>query len=224
MKKDIRESYRKQVEGKKYKDYEHFRWLENFRRWLGYRQTYHALNHHLSDVDFDSVVEMGPGSGTWTKQLIRKNPEASFDLVDISEDMLKHCKINIGDRKNIKYICSDFLDAEIDHEKDLFFSARTFRYIEDKLGMLKKVHDVLRKGGIGLMITWMPRLSSKKNRDGAPVYPEEMRSLLSEAGFRRISIYPVIVRIPYFMWKKMYMKKLGKPYFLVESYIVKFKK
>ncbi len=222
--KNLKETYKKQVKSKANDDYEHFRWLENFRRWLGYRQLYHAINYHIKDLGFDSVVEMGPGSGIWTRQLIRKNPGATFDLVDISEEMLKHCKINIGDRKNIKYICEDFLKADVRQEKDLFFSSRTFRYIEDKPAMLKKVYDTLKEGGTGMMITWMPRISKKKNNDGTPVDPDEMRKLLLKAGFRGIGIYPAIVRIPYPYWKKIYKKKLKLPNFLVESYIVTFKK
>lgn len=220
---DVREKYKKQVEGKQNRDYEHFRWLENFRRWLGYRQTYHALNHHLDSVDFGSAVEMGPGSGIWTKQLIRRCPDARFTLVDISESMLDHCRINLGERKNIRYKCADFLDAKVP-KADLFFSARSFRYIEDKGTLLKKVYHLLEEGGTGIMITWMPRLSAKRNRDGDPIAPGEMHSLLRSAGFHKISMYPVVVRVPYFIWKRMYKEELRGPRFLVESYLVKFRK
>ena len=219
---DVRKSYESQVKNKKNNDYEHFRWLENFRRWMGYRELYHALNYHIDSIKFDSVLEVGPGSGIWTKQVIRKNPNARFELVDISKDMLEHCKINLGERKNIDYVCEDFMDYNVKDKKDLFVSIRAFRYIKNKRRFLEKVYDILDNNGNGIIVTWMPRLG--KNVDGEPIFPAEFVKMLKLVGFRGVGVYPAVVRVPYFYWNRIYKKELRLPRFFVEAYLVRFRK
>ena len=136
--------------------------------------------------------------------------------------MLEHCKINLGDRKNINYVCKDFMDYNVKGKKDLFVSIRAFRYIQDKPKFLEKVYDILSDNGNGIIVTWMPRL--RKNVDGEPIFPKEFVKMLKNIGFRNIGVYPAVVRVPYFYWNRIYKKKLKLPRFFVEAYLVKFRK
>ena len=220
---------------KYYNDYEHYRWFERRRSWEGYRQTYHSIEYHLKKMVFNDVIEVGVGSGIWTRMLFRKNPKMRLDIVDISERNLNETRCNLGERKNIRYFLSDFLDFKPDKKYDLFFSIRALRFIKDKEKFMKKVYDMLSPGGTAFVMTKMPNFYEKSEKQGNrhPIWPEELKVILEKIGFKDIRIYPVQVRIPFlrlysldnFLWRRRYKKdKMPWNKLLVGSYLVRFKR
>ena len=98
-------------------------------------------------------LELGPGPGTWTKLFVETHPDASFTLIDISEEMLGQAKRELN-LDAIEYVLSDFREYE-GHTGavDFFFSSRAIEYIEDKSMVANKVTSLLKGGGKGFIIT-----------------------------------------------------------------------
>src|SRR3989344_2221644 len=92
--------------------YEYDRWFKNPIQEAGYKLTRGAVRRHvLGDESLNPVrvLELGPGAGTWTKLLLARFPDAYFDLLDISEEMLARAKAALGAKEHIRYITSDVM-------------------------------------------------------------------------------------------------------------------
>src|SRR3989338_7401348 len=95
-------------------DYEFNRWLSSRGEWEGYRMQYLAQKYHTKDIKFKNYMEFGVGPGTWTKMFL--SPEKQFTLIDLSSEMIKQAKKNLGERKNINYKVMNILNLK-DKEK-----------------------------------------------------------------------------------------------------------
>jgi len=222
--------------------YEQQRWFKNPVVRAGYEMTAWSIKRHLSgsDLQFKHCLEVGPGPGTWTKLLLNKNPEADYDLVDISSEMLNLAKQNIGDIPNVKYFLNDFMEFSSGKKYDLFFSSRAIEYFKDKEGAINKIYSLMQPDSSGLIITKTPhylraKVSGRKIRDIhlGQIKPSEMRTILMQTGFRNVEIYPATATLP--LLRSSYLNKLVFSVFrnfklnfisqfFSESYIVKFKK
>ncbi|MFH1744875.1 MAG: class I SAM-dependent methyltransferase [bacterium] len=222
------------------KEYERERWFENDIKKSGYVMTREAILSHIKLEKFSSCLELGPGAGTWTKEMIALNPEAKIDLVDISGEMLGLCKKRFYKNKNLRYFESDFLRYETEKKYDLFFSSRALEYITDKEVTMKKIYGLLRKDGVGIIITKTPKYLRNKilmrrvsDFHSGQVAPRKLRNILKTIGFENIEIYPATVSSPVFCSAKMNLMlfKLLSKYklnffseFFSESYLIKFRK
>ncbi len=114
---EVKEVYNKQVKTKFGGDYDHHRWFSDALKEAGYQMTLESIRHHFLERSllpprsgearryhsaicgvgdsFNDCLELGPGAGTWTKLFLEKCPDAKFDLVDISSEMLKLAKENL---------------------------------------------------------------------------------------------------------------------------------
>ena len=239
----VKEIYNKKVKEKYSGDYESKRWFGSSLARAGYEMTLESIKYHLPENAFSikNYLESGPGAGTWTKLFIEQNPQANFDLVDISSEMLKLTKKNLsGHKANINYFEKDFLEFEPKKKYDFFFSCRTFEYLPDKELAVKKVADLLMSGGWGFVITKTPKYLRSKilGRKIAELHrgqisPRKLKKLLKKAGFKNLEFYPVTMSFPLLrsaktnklLHKILFKNKLiFLSKFFSESYCVKFVK
>ena len=237
----VKEIYNRQVKTKFGGDYEHRRWFSDALKEAGYQMTRESICHHFLEGSlFNDYLELGPGAGTWTKLFLEKCPDAKFDLVDISGEMLDQAKENLGSYQNIRYFEADFLDFKPDKQYDLFFSSRALEYVPDKKRAVLKIAGLLRSGGRGFIITKTPkylraRVFGRKipRLHQGQIAPRKLKQLLSEAGFKNIAIYPATMSFPLFkspklnrlLFKVFYKHGLNfLSQFFSESYCVKFEK
>ncbi len=103
------------------------------------------------------VFELGPGPGTWTKELLTIAPQATYHLVDISEEMLKQAKGNLKGFPNITFTQSDILDFVPQQQYDFFFSSRIIEYVPDKDRAIKIIASALKPGAYGYLVTKTPQ-------------------------------------------------------------------
>ncbi len=236
----VREKYNKDIPGKFGSDYEQNRWFKDERTRSGYEAMHASISRFAAKADFKRCLELGPGHGTWTKLLLEANPEASFELVDISREMLGLVQKRFTDKKNIVYRETDFLDYSSLEKFDFFFSSRAIEYIDDKEKLVKKFLEVLAPGGRAFIITKTPKylrlkLLGRKVSEfhGRQIGVAELKRLLLAQGFSEIAFYPVTFVWPF--WKSAAMNRLlyrlfgERPYsclsgFFSESYAVTFKK
>lgn len=170
--------------------YEQQRWFKSPQTKAGYDNTKSALTTyalpHIGDaVD---VLEFGPGPGTWTKCLLKKAPHAHYDLVDISEEMLKQASFALSDYTNIQYITSDILDFKPKKQYDFFLSSRIIEYVPQKDRAIQTIAQSLKSGAYGYLVTKTPQykrifgkpISSPMHRH--QVSPSVLTKLLTQNG------------------------------------------
>lgn len=198
---EIKELYNTII-GKKYADaYEFNRWFSSRRLRLDYAMMYRALSYHVSQCSFNSCFELGPGPGTWTRVLYRHAPEASYTLVDISEEMKQQFFLEMRSVQQVRYLVADVHDVSIEEKKDLFFSSRAIEYIERPEEVCTKIHAMLREQGAAIIVTKNPdhvraRPASKRREHTTQLPHDVLTSMLRNAGFGTINVYPCIMRIP----------------------------
>lgn len=240
----VKEIYNQKIKEDYRGDYEQRRWFANDLLRAGYEMTYQSIKHHLlqNNLSIENYLELGPGAGTWTKLFIEKNPQANFDLVDISSEMLKLAKDNLNQYQgaNIDYFEKNFLEFESNKKYDLFFSCRAIEYISDKDKAIAKIAKLLKNGATGLIITKTPKYLRNKilgrkisELHQGQILPRKLKKLLKYAGFKELKIYPVTMSFPLLRSAKI-NKTLHKIFFkhklnfisqfFTESYCVKFQK
>lgn len=240
---DVKTFYNDTMPGKFGDDYEHERWFKNPIQKAGYVLTKDAITRHvLSDESLNPVrvLELGPGAGTWTKLLLTRFPDAYFDLLDISKEMLARAQKAIGHMERVHTIESDVLLWGPEGKYDFFFSSRVLEYIDDKKKFCAKISSALNAGGRGFLITKMPHYErerflgrrSSEFHEGQ-IAPGTLRDELLAAGFIDVDCYPVTISIPIFHSALLNLA-VGKFFarftigpismFFAESYCVLFRK
>lgn len=116
-----------------------------------------------------SVFEIGVGTGRLAVRIAHLC--RSFTGIDFSQKTIKKARINIP-LSNVNLICDDFLSYKFESKFDVIYSSLTFMHIENKIGAISKVADLLNDNGRFI-------LSIDKNRDAFINY-----------GSRTIKIYP----------------------------------
>jgi trans-aconitate methyltransferase len=239
MNKEIKELYNQNISEVYKNQYEFKRWFSSHRLTLDYSMMYRKILFTVTNMTFESCFELGPGPGTWTRILFKKNPSADYTLVDISEEMRMQFKLEMrSGNSNVSYEISDFLDYQTDKKFDLFFSSRAVEYIKPFEEVVKKIKFLLRDRGAGVIVTKNPKYfkfgKDKRSQHQNQISPERMKLLLEQNGFTNIVFSPCIVRIAvvdrlstYFseyIFKKSLSSKNQKISRFCESYIVTFVK
>ena len=231
--------YNSVIRGRYEGNYEFNRWFKTPRLRLDYCMMYMSLTHHLEQYAFRNCLELGPGPGTWTRLLYRKNTVAHFDLVDISKEMQEQFALEMRMQPNVSYVVSDFMEFE-GNIYDFFFSSRAVEYLEDKGAFLQKLNTLLSDSAYGVIVTKNPQHGFRKKghvstQHSGQIAPKECADMLTQNGFIVEGIHPVILRIPFldrvslrpveWLFKSVYKKPLMRsiaPF--VESYAVLFRK
>lgn len=236
---EIKKKYN-EIAGSVRGDYEVQRWQRDGIQIAVYKMTRLTVERLALPIPFSHFLEVGPGPGTWTKFFIKKRPEAQFDLVDISAEMIKQAQENLSSTNRVKYIIADFLDFSSDYKYDFFFSARAIEYFRDKDILIKKISELMQKGGQGFLITKTPHYWRQRILFRRPpvlhrgqISHSELKKLLEERGFGAVKIYPATIIVPLFRSAKINMffyRLFSKSelnfisQFFSESYCVQFVK
>ena len=205
--------------------------------------TKSAIVRHLPTEESlapGQIFELGPGAGTWTKVMVGRYSNAELTLLDISREMLGIARKAVPDSRKVEFIEGDILSYEPHHTYDLFFSSRVLEYIPDKRAFTKKVAQILRKGGEGLVVTKMPHYVRERIRGRVvpevhrgQIHPSELAEHFRGAGFEVKGIYPVTLSFPilHFASLNRAMEKLFGgtklnpiSQFFTESYAITFRK
>ncbi len=237
---EVRDYYNQAIKNKFNQGYEYERWFKDDVRKLSYQMTLSALQHFAKDIDFANYLEIGPGAGTWTDFFFTMNKSANFDLVDISDEMLKMAKQRFGRFGNFRFFLSDFADFVSDRKYDFIFSARAFEYFSDKEKAVNKILTFLQPGGQAFIITKYPKyLRSKlfgkdvKQLHKYQISPADLHKIILRQGGCCIEKYPVVLYFPLFnkaglnkqVYQILHKYKLNSFIGLfTESYLIKFSK
>ncbi len=96
------------------------------------------------------VIDLGCGTGTISKKIKERFPNAAITCVDFADNMLKIAKDKLKIYGDIKYVLSDCNDFDFDGY-DVVLSSLTLHHIRDKrkkLNLYKKIFKGLKGKGI----------------------------------------------------------------------------
>jgi len=188
-------------------DYEFNRWHSSPLLTAAFQMTADTINWLLRQAKIPPggrILEVGPGPGTWTRQLATLFPRASFTLVDISKSMLTEAR-----RRLIGLAPIDFVETDFSRYRgepvNFFFSARAVEYFPSKPDFREALRANLVSGGHGLIITKLPHSGRDRlrgriipERHRHQLSPRALRRLLEAANCRVLKVTPATVMVPFF--------------------------
>lgn len=144
----------------------------------------------------DSVLDVGTGTGVFVPFLLKKiGSQGRLVCLDFAESMLDIAREK-GFNGNITYLCTDIENSGLpDKSFDVVVCYSVFPHFQDKPGALGEINRVLKNSGLLFIGHTSSRQAINNIHRTLPevcdhVFPEndEMRRLLSRAGFGEINI------------------------------------
>ncbi len=100
---------------------------------------------------YKNILEIGSGTGLYTKKLLKKYPESNFYLVDFSKDMIEYTKKKFKNYKNLYYLVKDAEQISLSDFQnikfDLITSNSTFQWFSNLKNSLFNLISLLNKNG-----------------------------------------------------------------------------
>ena len=120
-----------------------------------YKEMINAL---ISSTPFNSddsikVMDLGCGTGTITKLLKDKFPNAKITCLDLAENMIEMAKIKLRQYNDINYIIGDFYNFNFPEKYDIILSSLALHHLltdDDKKEFYSKIYEALNSNGIFL--------------------------------------------------------------------------
>jgi malonyl-CoA O-methyltransferase len=127
----------------------------NFSKFARYYDTYATVQNHaarmlikkLQSDNIESILDIGCGTGNYTRLLIEKFPKAKIKALDISEEMISVAKNKLN-LAGVEYVVVDAETEEFKGEFDLISSNATFQWFNDLEKMLNRFEKLLKKDGL----------------------------------------------------------------------------
>ncbi len=112
------------------------------------------LIHFQPAVPID-VLDLGAGTGLFSKHVFEKYPNARFLLYDLADKMIDVAKNRFRSHpQQFEFFIGDYRTLRISREFDLVISSLSVHHLDDndKKLLFRSVYDVLRKPGIFINI------------------------------------------------------------------------
>lgn len=94
-----------------------------------------------------SILEIGCGTGLFTSQLLKKFPQASMTVSDMSSDMLGMTKAKLKNQRPIHYKLLNPEFDPIDEKFDLIGASMVIHWFQDVQTALETIRGLLNPGG-----------------------------------------------------------------------------
>ncbi len=127
----------------------------------------------LENIDFskiNSVLELGPGNGIFTGEIIKRcKPDTKIVLIEIEDSYIKILKRKFGKRIIIEntwaHNMADVLDKHNINPVDLIISGLPFSGDENKKDLNNAILEQADQGAIYRFFTYMPGFMKKAYKD-----------------------------------------------------------
>lgn len=109
----------------------------------------------LPQLERPRVLELGCGTGLFSRHLVSRYPDGSFVLTDVAPAMIAECRRNLAPAKtaHISYEVMDAGEAGGYAGLDLIVSSMTLHWLTDPVASLKRLRPLLAPGGALLYAT-----------------------------------------------------------------------
>lgn len=140
---------------------------------------------HYNLEDVNTFVDLGIGTGLYTKELLKLLPSAKGIGLDISTEMLEWVKQNvIPNNERLKVFQMDENEIPLDDESvDLVFMVTVHHELDDPISIIKECKRVLKPGGTVFIADWINEVKSN------PYSVEDVKEQLEQVGYKLINIY-----------------------------------
>ena len=97
-----------------------------------------------------SILDIGAGTGLLASRLLKRYPEASLTLIDISESMLAVARKRFAGKEHFACLVRDYSREELGGPYDLICSALSIHHLEDylKRSLYARIAEALNAGGV----------------------------------------------------------------------------
>jgi len=98
-----------------------------------------------------NVIDLGCGTGTISKQIKIKYPDATITCLDLAENMIEMSKLKLAAFSDIRFQVGDFTNYEFDDTYDVVVSSLALHHLvtdEDKIKFYRKIYTSLRSSGV----------------------------------------------------------------------------
>ena len=135
----------------------------NFSKYARYYDRYSTIQNLsasklISKVEgdfFDRILDIGCGTGNYTKLLREKFPKARIKAIDISSEMIEVAKEKLHGQ-DIEFIIDDAETIDPQGQFDLISSNASFQWFENLECALSRYAAFLKKGGVILFSIFGP--------------------------------------------------------------------
>jgi malonyl-CoA O-methyltransferase len=112
----------------------------------------------LPDLARPRVLELGCGTGLFTRHLVARYPDGTFVLTDVAPEMIAECRRNIAPARtaHVSFEVMDAGEAGGHAELDLIVSSMTLHWLPDPAAALVRLRRLLAPAGTLLYATLGP--------------------------------------------------------------------
>lgn len=136
----------------------------NFSRYAAYYDRYSNIQDlcalHLIDMiqqkRFNRILDIGCGTGNYTKLLRRRFPLAKIKAMDMSHGMVEAANRKLSD-ENVEFIAADAEKINLKDQIDLITSNVSFQWFEDLEKTVTRYRDLLAANGHLLFSIFGPK-------------------------------------------------------------------
>ncbi len=116
--------------------------------------------------EFNSVLDLGAGTGLLSRYLYETYPTANYTLVDIAEKMLDIAKLRFEGLSNFSYCEADYSKELPQGEFDLVSSALSIHHLDEqeKFSLYTSIYNKLPSGGCLLNVDQFNAGSEEMNK------------------------------------------------------------
>jgi malonyl-CoA O-methyltransferase len=116
------------------------------------------LARFLPALDSPRVLELGCGTGLFSRHLIERYPDGSFVLTDVAPAMIAQCRRNLAPtgKAHISFQVMDAGEAGGHADLDLIVSSMTLHWLADPVASLERLKQFLAPEGLLLYATLGP--------------------------------------------------------------------
>ncbi len=135
----------------------------NFSRYARYYDRYSTIQNlcalrlvdKVNGNSYKKILDIGCGTGNYTKLLKDKFPEACIKAIDISGEMVKVAKEKLQNEE-IEFIVADAETANLQEQFDFISSNASFQWFENLEGFLLRYKKFFNENGIILFSIFGP--------------------------------------------------------------------
>lgn len=155
---------------------------DNFSKYAKFYDRYSIIQNRCADIlvdtidrnGFDSILDIGCGTGYFTKLLKNKFPDAAITAIDISEKMIKIARQKLLDEQ-VEYVTADAEKFETKTKFDLIASNATLQWFHDLNNTLIRYKKIINKGGLLLFSYFGPDTFNELNNTIKEVLEENVQ-------------------------------------------------